>query len=144
MNSIYTYTILILPRVLIIDFFQPFWLEQMGNIGSIAQSTKSWCQLGISSLYMYFLFTICSATRISWQNERIDVAPNTTYYCSLHYFERRAFQKWASLRAVWWWGQKNKWRDWRKKVRASIRYRCSIHIASCKFLIRVCILVVQF
>ena len=33
--------------------------------------------------YMYFLFTICSATRISWQNERIDVAPNaTTYYCT--------------------------------------------------------------
>ena len=45
---------IILPRVLIIDFFQPFWLEQMGNIGSIAQSTKSWCQLGISSLICFF------------------------------------------------------------------------------------------
>ena len=80
--------------------------------------------------YMFFLFTICSATRISWQNERIDVAPNTTTALL-----RRAFQKWASLRAVWWWRQKNKWRDWRKKVRASIR--SLLNIASCKFHIRV-------
>ena len=120
---------IILPRVLIIDFFQPFDWNRW-EVGSIAQSTKSWCQLGISSLICFFLFTICSATRISWQNERIDVAPNTTTALL-----RRAFQKWASLRAVWWWRQKNKWRDWRKKVRASIR--SLLNIASCKFHIRV-------
>ena len=140
MNSIYT--ILILPRVLIIDFFQPFWLEQMGNIGSIAQSTKSWCQLGISSLYMYFLFTICSATRISWQNERIDVAPNTTnYYCTT---SNGAHSK-----------NEHHWEQFDgegKKISGGIGGRKSapvldivaLYIASCKFHIRVCILVVQF
>ena len=69
--------------------------------------------------YMYFLFTICSATRISWQNERIDVAPNTTNYCTTsNGAHSKNEHHWEQFDGE---GKKNKWRDWRKKVRASIR-----------------------